>query len=765
MKYFLVVILALLSFISSAQSTKLLEIDESSFAPVQTDLLSGVAIDKIGMDPSRRPCARIKIHVNRMSKEDINGLYVRTIGGSVVVTRCVAASEGNGLIIELTAKAPARFYLHHEKYGDSNEVSLNLEGNKEYRLEASLNTTYSIVVQSDVSEAEVYIDDVYRGNTADDHTLTVRNVYPGRHSIKVVRGSFTKKADVEVNGDNVFFRLNLETGQIQRHFVTFKIEPRGALLKIDGEAYGKVDKQEISASLSEGEHSYCISADMYHEEKGTIVVGGPDIVKEVKLKPAHGWLQVSEKCNLKGASLYIDDRFVGLTPIKTGRLASGDHKIRIEHKQYRPLDQKITISDLQTLDFVPVMEPISGRVDVSSQPEGAEIFVDNQYIGKTPMQFDHLVGTHEVYIQKEGFQRDVRWVEIKENDITRIVATLSDGTDLSTKGSANCYIISKSGTYTFPTVKGNSAESVGAVASADVLWESFGTDVTPMIGDLVSKVSYSDGIIAFHTSHPFKEGNAVIAARDAAGTILWSWHIWLTDHPQGQEYFNNAGTMMDRNLGATSAIPGDVGALGLLYQWGRKDPFLNSSSISFSVLAKSTIIWPKSVRSNSKKGTIEYATANPTTFITRNSKSIDWFYTGSSSSRNTNWTESDKPKSIYDPCPAGWRVPDGSRKSVWSKAEGSNSREFENKHDMVRRGMNFSGKFGADHTIWYPFSGVRFFRKDTLECVGKFGFYWSASYYNTDYSYGMTLGSYFDDVQPKDYSASACSKSVRCIQE
>ena len=141
MKYFLVVILALLPFISSAQSTKLLEIDASSFAPVQTDMLSGVAIDKIGMDPSRRPCARIKIHVNRMSKEDINGLYVRTIGGSVVVTRCVAASEGNGLIIELTAKAPARFYLHHEKYGDSNEVSLNLEGNKEYRLEASLNTT------------------------------------------------------------------------------------------------------------------------------------------------------------------------------------------------------------------------------------------------------------------------------------------------------------------------------------------------------------------------------------------------------------------------------------------------------------------------------------------------------------------------------------------------------------------------------------------------------------------------------------------------
>ena len=65
MKHFLTFIIAFLPFISSAQSTKLLEIDASSFAPVQTGIIDGVPIDKIGMDPSRRPCARIKMHVNR----------------------------------------------------------------------------------------------------------------------------------------------------------------------------------------------------------------------------------------------------------------------------------------------------------------------------------------------------------------------------------------------------------------------------------------------------------------------------------------------------------------------------------------------------------------------------------------------------------------------------------------------------------------------------------------------------------------------------
>ena len=127
---------------------------------------------------------------------------------------------------------------------------------------------------------------------------------------------------------------------------------------------------------------------------------------------------------------------------------------------------------------------------------------------------------------------------------------------------------------------------------------------------------------------------------------------------------------MDRNLGATSATPGSVGALGLFYQWGRKDPFLGSRSISSSTKAASTLSWPSNVSSNSSDGTIAYATAHPTTFITCNSSNDDWYYTGSSSTDNTRWQSS---KTIYDPCPPGWRVPDGGDNGIWSKAVGSSN--------------------------------------------------------------------------------------------
>ena len=341
---------------------------------------------------------------------------------------------------------------------------------------------------------------------------------------------------------------------------------------------------------------------------------------------------------------------------------------------------------------------------------------------------------------------------------------VSSATDLSSSGSANCYIVSNGGLYKFKAVKGSSSESVGNVSSASILWETFGTSETPEFFDLIKAFCYKDGYITFQTSDTFREGNAVIAAKDASGTILWSWHIWLTDQPQGQEYYNNAGTMMDRNLGATSATPRDVGTLGLLYQWGRKDPFLGSSSIYSNSMAeaKSTITWPSAVSSDSSNGTIAYATANPTTFIKYNSSNYDWYYTGSSSTDNTRWTTSESSKSIYDPCPAGWRVPDGGEDGVWSKALASSS-YFYYTYNTTNIGMNFFGKFGANQTIWYPAPGFRYGGDGSLDDVARIGDYWSASPINGS-AYLLNF-SFEGNVDPSDSGGRANGRSVRCLQE
>jgi len=335
-----------------------------------------------------------------------------------------------------------------------------------------------------------------------------------------------------------------------------------------------------------------------------------------------------------------------------------------------------------------------------------------------------------------------------------IKLTISNVPDLSLEGTANCYIVSRTGINRFPTVKGNSNSSIGSVNSVEVLWESFGTSTAPNVGDLIKSAFYSDGYVLFETASSFREGNALIAAKDAAGKILWSWHIWLTDEPGKCVYANNAGTMMDRNLGATSATPVDVGALGLLYQWGRKDPFLGSSSITSSVEAKSTITWPSAVSSSSSCGTIAYAAEHPTTFITRNSNNSDWYYSGSSSADNTLWQST---KTIYDPCPAGWRVPDGGSNGVWNKAG------FDDLYyDSYDEGMLFGSGISSP-AAWYPAAGKRIDDDGSMGYVGTSGHYWSVTP-NGLWAYSL----YFygnGGVFPRTITHRAVGQSVRCLQE
>ena len=301
--------------------------------------------------------------------------------------------------------------------------------------------------------------------------------------------------------------------------------------------------------------------------------------------------------------------------------------------------------------------------------------------------------------------------------------------------------------------------SIDSISSAAILWESFGTKAAPEQLDLISGICYKNGYIIFKTAEIFKEGNAVIAAKDASGNILWSWHIWFTDDPNEQIYKNDAGIMMDRNLGATSATPGDAGALGLLYQWGRKDPFLGSSSISGNAVAKSTITWPSVVSSDSNCGTIEYTIAHPTTFIVNDGYKKDWYYTGSSSDDNTLWTTSESTKSLYDPCPSGWRVPDGGENGVWSTSGFPNMT-----YVTAYEGIDIS--ISSSLKTWYPASGCRYYDDGTIGVVGDGGRYWSASPCGSS-SYRVYTLSFNDNgyVDSCSDAPRAYGNSVRCVKE
>ena len=173
---------------------------------------------------------------------------------------------------------------------------------------------------------------------------------------------------------------------------------------------------------------------------------------------------------------------------------------------------------------------------------------------------------------------------------------------------ANCYVISEAGYQTIPAFCMGNRQSVlldtkGKNLDAAILWSDCGMDAVSNIEYLSS--SDGKGYISFKVKKDAEgnpvRGNCVVCLYDKdTNTILWTWHLWLTEEPQavytggacadgtyttdGYTFTADATkgvlAVMDRNLGAISANPNDgQKTYGLYYQMGRKDPFIGGTGV------------------------------------------------------------------------------------------------------------------------------------------------------------------------------------------
>ena len=253
---------------------------------------------------------------------------------------------------------------------------------------------------------------------------------------------------------------------------------------------------------------------------------------------------------------------------------------------------------------------------------------------------------------------------------------------LDEDGTANCYIAPKLRTfYSFDaTVQGNGKTTTNIRpqrlngTSAILIWET-GTERNAIISD----VSFADGRITFTTGS--KRGNAVIGLLDSRGDCIWSWHIWSVDYDiesSGQTYFSGK-TFMDRNLGALTTDCTQPSSRGMYYQWGRKDPFIypanNQDTRKFADAVYASGYeygesYPDTSSDPESMMSISWATAHPTTYMNGAFYSdwddrttiIDWLYDSSPNlwgnpTTSSNTVTATSTKSIYDPCPPGWKTP------------------------------------------------------------------------------------------------------------
>ena len=250
-------------------------------------------------------------------------------------------------------------------------------------------------------------------------------------------------------------------------------------------------------------------------------------------------------------------------------------------------------------------------------------------------------------------------------------------------------------------------------------------------------------------------GNAVVCIKNSSNKILWSWHIWVTSYIPPSSA--SSGTFMNRNLGAIGNTPGGVSIKGLLYQWGRKDAFPGSSSLSaneelpiYNSAGSTTILKANTPSSSPPAYNIRSTIENPNTFYTSNGSSgYDW-YNNTNIHRDDLWGHN-TTKSVYDPCPNGWRIPQNGAWGTTNIIMGTNGTSWSN------YGMNRSN--GKE---FYPASGYRDVMNGSLMSVGISGYYWSRTpSNNSSYSLFFING----PISPNSSSGRGNGSSVRCVKE
>ena len=333
-------------------------------------------------------------------------------------------------------------------------------------------------------------------------------------------------------------------------------------------------------------------------------------------------------------------------------------------------------------------------------------------------------------------------------------------TDLSNGGvaAANCYVVSAAGVYKLPALKGNSANPAGNVFGVDLLWETCNSTEDVTANSVIEAVDFDNDNLYFKTPSTLKPGNALIAAKDSEGKIIWSWHIWIPATAFTVDGFGiSTKNIMSRNLGALvdTVVPGesetiDPRSIGLYYQWGRKDPFVGYKYGSSGIEIASSGKAGRNMTKSSAQITVVDAIASPTMFVAYKG---DWL-----TEHNSLLWGNGADKTIYDPCPAGYRVPGyESSDNLWKKLTEVDGFEADKTRMYWKLGtavFPMAGCFDYDGGITHPYD--RFWLWNTKENSSN------ADYGEAQYLYDNS-GTWASE--PGWGKRKACGVNVRCVVE
>lgn len=191
-------------------------------------------------------------------------------------------------------------------------------------------------------------------------------------------------------------------------FLIINSEPQGAEVWLNNESTGEVTPFRRKLAIGD-EVPYRLSLPLYHDEAGMVTVDQPRKELQFALRPAFGSVTVTSTPS--GASVFLDEKQVGQTPLTLDRIASGSHSLRLQAPQYAVERRNVSVADGQTANVAVTLAARFAEITVQA-PQGAVVTVDGDRKGSGTLSWRQSEGLCDIVVSMAGHRDARRQLEV-----------------------------------------------------------------------------------------------------------------------------------------------------------------------------------------------------------------------------------------------------------------------------------------------------------------------------------------------------------------
>jgi len=237
---------------------------------------------------------------------------------------------------------------------------------------------------------------------------------------ELIRSSFSYATPV-----NVSFTLGSSDGIFKLPgFIAVDANLPDAEIYVNSIKMGAVPAQ---IQVTAGNHVVSVRKDLYHSFEKEIILEekGMEDLGTVKLTENFGYFQITT--NPSRAMIYINDNYIGKSPIPKTKIQSGSYTIKAVMDQYHDKILTMNLKDNDDITFPITMGSAFGALIVESSPEsGATVFINDEQVGTTPYtNNEYPSGEYLISIEKEMWFGSEETIVVTDNQTTKAVLDLT----------------------------------------------------------------------------------------------------------------------------------------------------------------------------------------------------------------------------------------------------------------------------------------------------------------------------------------------------